>query len=85
MMKRLFLAALLLLTSPAFTAEEPDHAIHEELRALLRGIEQAVNSEEYQDLAQYFSENMRFAFPGNIKPLIQENCFAVYSSNVLMI
>jgi ketosteroid isomerase-like protein len=58
-MKRLFLAVLLLFASPAFAAEEPDHAIHEELRALLQGIEQAVNTEKYQDLAQYFTENMR--------------------------
>jgi ketosteroid isomerase-like protein len=58
-MKRLFLAALLLFACPAFAAEEPDHAIHEELRGLLQGIEQAVNTEKYQDLAQYFSDSMR--------------------------
>jgi len=49
----------LLLSVPAFAAEEPDHAIHEELRGLLRGIEQAINSEKYGDLAQYFHENAR--------------------------
>jgi hypothetical protein len=53
------IALLLLNGTFVFGAEEPDHAIHEELRGLLRGIEQAVNTEKYGDLAQYFHENMR--------------------------
>ncbi len=47
-------------------AQEADHAIHEELRDLLSGIEAAVNSERYGDLAQYFHENL------TITPINQE-------------
>ena len=59
-MLRHILVALSLLTAiPLFAAEEPDHAIHDELRGLLRGIEQAINSENYGDLARYFHEKVR--------------------------
>jgi len=51
-------ALLLLLISPALTAQETDQAIHEELRGVLNGIQEAVNSEEYGNLAQYFHENL---------------------------
>ena len=51
-------ALLLLLISPALAAQETDNAIHEELRGVLNGIAQAVNSEEYGSLAQYFHENL---------------------------
>jgi hypothetical protein len=47
------------MAAPVLAADEPDHAIHEELRGLLRGIEQAINSEKYGDLAQYFHERPR--------------------------
>jgi hypothetical protein len=59
MLRRLLITLLLLMVTPVLAAEEPDHAIHEELRSLLRGIEQAVNSEKYGDLAQYFHERLR--------------------------
>lgn len=59
MLRGMAIALLLLNGTFAFGAEEPDHAIHEELRGLLRGIEQAVNTEKYDDLAQYFHEKMR--------------------------
>ncbi len=39
--------------------DEPDHAIHEELRGVLGGIQNAVNTEHYDQLAQYFHKNMR--------------------------
>lgn len=39
--------------------ETNDQVIHNELRALLTGLETAVNSEKYDDLAQYFHKNMR--------------------------
>jgi len=42
-----------------FAAEEADHAIHEELRALLQGMEKAVNEERYNDLAPYFHKDIR--------------------------
>ena len=51
-------ALLLLLISPALAAQETDQAIHEELRSVLNGIQQAVNAEEYGNLAQYFHENL---------------------------
>ena len=57
MFKRI-VALLLLLISPALNAQETDQAIHEELRGVLNGIQQAVNSEEYGNLAQYFHENL---------------------------
>jgi hypothetical protein len=56
MTKRLLLTAILLMCAPLLTAQESDEAIHEELRALLSGIETAVNSESYGDLAQYFHD-----------------------------
>ncbi len=43
----------------ALAAQEPNEAIHEELRRLLTGIETAVNNGAYDDLAPYFHENMR--------------------------
>jgi len=51
-------ALLLLLISPALVAQETDQVIHEELRGVLNGIQEAVNSEEYGNLAQYFHENL---------------------------
>lgn len=59
MLKHLFISLLLLASPYAFTEEEPDHAIHEELRALLHGMENAVNQERYNDLAPYFTEHLR--------------------------
>lgn len=59
MYKRIVIAAILLVASPWIAAqEEEDHAIHEELRAILTGIETAINSEQYGDLAQYFHEDL---------------------------
>jgi len=57
-MSKRIVALLLLLISPVLAAQEADQAIHEELRAVLTGIEKAVNSEEYGSLAQYFHENL---------------------------
>lgn len=50
---------LLVLTTLAGVGEEKDHADHEELRALLKGVEQAMNSQKYQDLVPYFHPNLR--------------------------
>jgi len=54
MLNRLLVIAVLLSCAPLLAAQESDEAIHEELRALLSGIETAVNSEQYGDLGQYF-------------------------------
>lgn len=60
MFRRTTIATLLIIaTALAAAQEEPDHAIHEELRGLLSGIETAVNDKRYGDLAQYFHEDMR--------------------------
>lgn len=50
---------LMLASTAAFTQEEPDHAIHEELRAVLQGMQQAINDERYSDLEPFFHENLR--------------------------
>jgi ketosteroid isomerase-like protein len=60
MFKRLMITSVLIAFSPILAAqEELDHAIHEELRGLLDGIEVAINNEQYADLGQYFHENLR--------------------------
>lgn len=50
---------LSVLLPAAYAEEEHDHAIHTELRALLKGIEEAVNTESYADLEHYFHQNLR--------------------------
>ena len=57
MCKRLF-AVLLLISSPMLAAQEANHAIHEELRGVLSGIQDAVNAQNYGGLAPYFHENL---------------------------
>jgi ketosteroid isomerase-like protein len=60
MLKKLFFClSLICATSMAFAAEEPDHAIHEELRGVLRTIESAVNSGEYDKMLPVLSEQVR--------------------------
>ncbi len=61
MYKWIFVLVLLLTSGTLFAAEtnSEDEAIHNELRALLYGLENAVNSEHYEDLPQYFHKNMR--------------------------
>ena len=60
MFRRMVVASILIVMSPMLAAqEEEDHATHEELRGLLSGIETAINTEQYGDLAQYFHENLR--------------------------
>lgn len=50
----------LILTGPVAVAEtESNHAIHEELRVLLQGMQKAVNEERYDDLGPFFHQNMR--------------------------
>ena len=60
MFKRMLILFLLLIGSAAYAAENPANAeIHQELRALLTGIETAINSEKYADLKPYFSQKLR--------------------------
>ncbi len=58
MIKRLLIVIFFLTAAPMLVAQESDEATHEELRGLLDGLEQAVNSEQYGDLAQYFHEDL---------------------------
>jgi ketosteroid isomerase-like protein len=59
MYKHVLLLVLTLFAGSVTAEEEPDHAIHEELRQILRGLEQAINTQQYTDLAQYFHQHMR--------------------------
>ncbi len=60
-MAKNLLAVLFLLISQCVSAttDEPDQAVRAELRALMQGVEQAVNTEKYGDLKQFFDENLR--------------------------
>ena len=42
----------------AWAAEEPDHAIHEELRSLLREVVTAFNTSEYDRMLPFLTENI---------------------------
>jgi len=60
MLNRLCLVGLFVLFgSAAQAAEEADHAIHEELRAVLRQIESAVNTGEFDKMLPVLSEKIR--------------------------
>ena len=59
MLKRLIALFALSILSLSSVAQEPDHEIHEELRTLLQGMENAVNEQRYNDLAPYFHQNLR--------------------------
>ncbi len=47
-----------LCVAPLAWAEEPDHAIHEELRGVLREVVAAINSGQYDKMLPYLSENV---------------------------
>lgn len=59
MLKRLLITLVLLTFGPVLAAQEVDQDIHEELRDLLTGIEDAVNTQRYGDLQKYFTQNLR--------------------------
>lgn len=57
--KKIFLVIFLFFSANTFAeTEEPNHAVHQELRGLLQGIETAINTEKYGDLKQYFDEKL---------------------------
>ena len=82
MLKSIFrgilMALLLLAASTLFaqTMDAGDQAIHEQLRALLQNVQQAVNARQYDRLAQYFDPKMHvtpsnqevLSSPDQIKP-----------------
>ena len=47
-----------LCVAPIAWAEEPDHAIHEELRGVLHEIMAAINSGQYDKMLPYLTENV---------------------------
>jgi ketosteroid isomerase-like protein len=51
------LAMTLVCVSPIAFAGEPDHAIHEELRGVLREIVSSINSGQYDKMLPYLAEN----------------------------
>ena len=48
----------LLLPAAAAAAQEADHAIHEELRALVRGVTTAMNESRFDDVLPYLTEDV---------------------------
>jgi ketosteroid isomerase-like protein len=52
------LALAALCAAPIARAEEPDHAIHEELRGILHEIVAAMNSGQYDQMLPYLTENI---------------------------
>lgn len=59
MLKRVLIIILLLACHSVWAdgTEEDNHAIHEDLRGLLQGIETAINTQHYENLKQYFDES----------------------------
>ncbi|HEV2722987.1 MAG TPA: nuclear transport factor 2 family protein [Thermoanaerobaculia bacterium] len=57
MVKQLLLASLLFV--PLAAAEEPDHAIHQELRGILTTVQSAVNSGNYDAMLPVLSKDIR--------------------------
>jgi ketosteroid isomerase-like protein len=51
-------ALLLVWTVLAGAQQEPDHAIHEELRAVLRDVQAAMNSGDYDKMLPHLTENV---------------------------
>lgn len=54
-----FVGLLLFFGLPALAAEEADHLIHEELRAVLRQTESAINSGDFDKMLPVLSEQIR--------------------------
>jgi ketosteroid isomerase-like protein len=52
-----WVVAALLVAPPAW-ADEPDHAIHEELRGVLREVVTAINSGQYDRMLPFLAENV---------------------------
>jgi ketosteroid isomerase-like protein len=58
-MNRYIFTAALLLALPAYAAEEPDHAIHEELRAVLSTVQTAINDAKFDEMLPVISQDIR--------------------------
>jgi ketosteroid isomerase-like protein len=58
-MYKFILSALLLIALPVYAAEEPDHAIHQELRAVLSTVQTAINDARFEDMLPVISQDIR--------------------------
>lgn len=58
-MRKCLFAAILLCALPGFAAEEPDHAIHQELRGILGTLQQSINTGNYDAMLPVVSRNIR--------------------------
>ncbi len=50
--------AALFCIAPWVSAEEPDHAIHEELRGVLREVQAAINNGQYDKMLPYLAPDV---------------------------
>ncbi len=58
-MIRIFLTIALLAAFPAWAQEEPDHEIHQELRAVLGTVQGAINAGDYDAMLPVIAEDIR--------------------------
>ncbi|NOT29732.1 MAG: SnoaL-like domain-containing protein [Planctomycetes bacterium] len=58
-MPRHLLVALLLCPLPAYAAQEPDHEIHQELRAILATVQSSINAGNYDAMLSVVSKDIR--------------------------
>ena len=58
-MRRHLLIAFLLFPLSAYAAQEPDHEIHQELRAILATVQSAINSGNYDAMLPVVSKDIR--------------------------
>ena len=58
MLLRHFAIALMLCGMPAYAAEEPDHAIHEELRGILSTLQQSINDAKFDAMLPVISDRV---------------------------
>lgn len=55
----LLVALLILFALPAYSAEEPDHEIHQELRGILATIQKSINDGDYDAMLPVLSRDIR--------------------------
>lgn len=58
-MRNVLFLACLLAALPLFAAEEPDHEIHQELRAILSTVQASINSGNYDAMLPVLSKDVR--------------------------
>jgi ketosteroid isomerase-like protein len=58
-MNKYFLCAALLIALPVYAMDEPDHEIHEELRAVLSTVQTAINDAKFADMLPVISQDIR--------------------------